>query len=128
MTNTLEMTEVLSANDAFYAAFRACDYGAMNTLWAQSHDVAVYHPGWPGIVGRAAVMESWHRIMMVGSPPPIRPHDTNVILNGSTAIVFCYEDLGTARTVATNTFVREDGNWRMSHHQAAGLPETGDTQ
>jgi ketosteroid isomerase-like protein len=113
---------VLAANEAFYAAFRARDIAAMDALWARERQVAVYHPGWPGIEGREGVMESWYRILVAGSTPDIRPLDPTVILNGTTAIVFCTEDLGDSSAIASNTFVREDGAWRLAHHQAAGLP------
>ena len=114
---------ILAANDAFYAAFRGGDLEAMDALWARSHDVAVFHPGWPGLSGRDEVMESWYRIMFVGEPPAVYPIEPTVIMNGTCAVVFCTEDLGHARTIASNTFVREDGAWRISHHQATGLPE-----
>ena len=113
---------VLAANEAFYAAFRARDIAAMDALWSRTKPVAVFHPGWPGIEGREEVMDSWYRILMVGSPPDIRPLEPTVILNGSTAVVFCTEDLGDDAAIATNTFVREGTGWRLTHHQAAGLP------
>lgn len=113
---------VLAANEAFYAAFRARDIAAMDAMWARSHAVAVYHPGWPGIEGREHVMESWYRILAEGAPPDVRPVEPTVILNGTAAVVFCTEDLGESRAIASNTFVREDGAWRLIHHQAAGLP------
>ena len=124
MSDTIAQTEVLAANEAFYAAFRAGDYETMNSLWSPRVDVAVFHPGWPGIVGREDVMDSWHRIMHLGAPPDVFPRRQKVILNGSTAIVFCIEDMLAARTVASNVFVREDGAWRMTHHQAAALPDS----
>ena len=113
---------VLAANEAFYAAFRSRDIAAMDALWSRTRSVAVYHPGWPGIEGRDQVMHSWYRILVVGSPPDIRPLEPKVILNGSTAVLFCTEDLGGNAAIATNTFVREGGTWRLTHHQAAGLP------
>jgi len=113
---------VLAANEAFYAAFRARDIASMDALWSRKKAVAVYHPGWPGIEGRDDVMESWYRILVTGSTPEIRPLDPTVILNGTTAVVFCTEDLGDSSAIASNTFVREDGAWRLTHHQSAGLP------
>lgn len=113
---------ILAANDAFYTAFRTRDFDTMDELWARQHDVAVFHPGWPGIDGRDEVLESWYRIMFVGDPPEVFPSEPTVILNGSTAVVFCTEDMGDARVIASNTFVREEGAWRICHHQATGLP------
>lgn len=121
--STTDEFAILEANDAFYTAFRTRDFDSMDELWARQHDVAVYHPGWRGIDGRDAVMASWYRIMFVGEPPEIFPSEPTVIVNGTSAVVFCTEDVGDCRVIASNTFVLEDGTWRICHHQAAGLPD-----
>jgi hypothetical protein len=54
--------------------------------------------------------------------PDIDVSDATVIRNGKTAMVFCTEHLGQVSLIATNTFVVEQGEWRMVHHQAAHLP------
>ncbi len=43
------------------------------------------------------------------------------------AIVVCYETVGQFTLVATNVFVREEGAWRMVHHQSGEtqLPQGG---
>lgn len=46
-------------------------------------------------------------------------HDERVHFLGPVAIVICEEDLSTSTLVATNLFVREDGAWRLVHHQAS---------
>lgn len=124
-----EKQRILAANEAFYAAFRAADFEAMEALWAKRHKVCVYHPNWPGIDTRDAVMESWYRILVLGDPPPVQTIDPLVIASGDTAMVICREDLGGAHLIATNVFVKEDGSWMMTHHQASRLPraarETG---
>ena len=113
---------VLTANDAFYAAFRSGDFQLMEDLWSKTRKVAVFHPNWPGIEGREDVMASWYQVMMVAEPPAIYPCDEKVILNGNTAMVICREDLGSREMIATNTFVRESAGWRITHHQASRLP------
>ena len=118
-----EKAEVLAANGRFYAAFRGADFEAMDALWSRRRDVSVFHPSWPGISGRRDVMESWFRIMIEGTPPDIRPLDPLVILTGATALVICDEAVGDSRMIATNVFVKEDGAWHMTHHQATQLPE-----
>lgn len=120
---TRSKSAVLAANEAFYTAFRDGDYGVMQTLWSHTHEVTVYHPGWPGIAGRDEVMESWYRILAVGTPPNVHALGPNVIVNGKTAMVTCTEDLGEMRIVATNTFVEEAGVWKMIGHQAQHMPD-----
>ncbi len=120
---TQAKSAVLAANEAFYAAFRSRDYAAMMVLWSQVHEVTVYHPGWPGIFGHEEVMESWYRILRIGTPPSVQARDINVILNGTIAMVTCTEDLGGAQMIATNTFVQESGDWKMIGHQAQPLSD-----
>ena len=120
--HAVEDKRVRIANEAFYAAFRAADFDAMDALWSRSRSVAVYHPNWQGITGRDAVMASWYRIMVEGAPPEIFPHDQIVILSGNGAFVICTEHMGGVQTIATNTFVFEEGQWRLTHHQATPLP------
>lgn len=122
MNNQIEEAVILEANDAFYSAFRRRDYLAMEDLWSRRDGVCCYHPGWPGIMGREDVLDSWYSILVMGDTPDIDVSDTTVIRHGSTAMVFCTEHLGEVALIATNTFVVEDGRWRMVHHQAAHLP------
>lgn len=122
-STTHAKSAVLAANEAFYTAFRNGDYTAMQTLWSDHHEVTVYHPGWPGILGREEVMESWHRILEVGRPPNVKALSANVIVNGKTAMVTCTEDLGEVRMVATNTFAKEASGWKLIGHQAQHMPD-----
>ncbi|MDA7947950.1 MAG: nuclear transport factor 2 family protein [Hyphomicrobiaceae bacterium] len=117
-----EKQRVLAANEAFYSAFRNADFEAMEALWSRNRKVSVYHPNWPGIADRDAVMESWYRILISGDPPQVRAHAPTVVMTGRTALVICQEDLESTRLIATNVFVLEDGEWRMTNHQASRLP------
>ncbi len=118
---TVVQQQVLSANEAFYAAFRGSDLEAMDAIWAKKADVAVIHPGWPSLDGRKNVMESWRGIMASGVPN-IHSVDPKVYVNGDSAFVICYEHVGGGFLIATNIFVRESGAWRMVHHQAGPTP------
>ena len=118
---TAVQKQVLSANEAFYAAFRGSDLKAMDAVWAKKADVAVIHPGWPSLDGRKNVMESWRGIMASGVPD-IHSVDPKVYVNGDSAFVICYEDIGSGFLIATNVFVKEGGAWRMVHHQAGPTP------
>lgn len=121
-STTRAKSAVLAANEAFYAAFRDGDYKSMNDLWAAEHAVTVHHPGWHHISGREEVMESWYRILKLGRPPKVQAIDPSVIVNGTTAMVTCVEDVGEVRLVATNTFVTENGTWKLIGHQAQHMP------
>jgi ketosteroid isomerase-like protein len=118
---------VLFANDAFYTAFAARDMTALQSVWSRRDAVSCVHPGWGPLAGREAVMESWEGILTGRHPPEITCHDARAFVLGDAAYVICFERIGDTTLVATNVFVREDGAWRMVHHQAAVCPplETG---
>src|SRR5436305_10285912 len=112
---------VLAANLEFYRAFSARDLLAMDALWARQAPVACIHPGWPVLADRDAVMESWHGILGNPDAPRIACYDERVLLFGDTALVLCEEELDGDTLVASNFFVREDGSWRIAHHQAGQM-------
>ena len=109
---------VLAANEAFYRAFSAGDMVAMEALWARQRAVTCSHPGWAVLRGRDAVMESWRVILESPGRPQISCRDAVIDVIGDAAFVTCYEDVDQGILAATNIFVREDGAWRMAHHQA----------
>ena len=116
----------LFANDAFYVAFAAADLEAMDRLWARTEAVSCIHPGWPALLGREAVMESWRGILGNPDAPAVAMHNARAVLVGRVANIICYEAIGGQTLVATNTFVMEDGEARLVHHQAgpcADAPE-----
>jgi len=116
--------DVLAANRAFYGAFAASDYAAMDAIWASEAPVACVHPGWPALRGREAVMKSWARILAHPSPPKIAFGDAAVQSLGDLAIVVCREIVDGRPLVATNVFVREDGRWKIVHHHSGALAQT----
>ena len=118
---TTETDAVLAANLEFYRAFGTCDYPAMNALWARLAPVQCIHPGWPAIIGREAVMRSWRNLLTSPEPTRVACHDDQAILHHDFALVICEEELSAGNLVATNMFVKEDGRWRMVHHQASPL-------
>lgn len=116
---------VLFANDAFYLAFRGRDMDAMSDIWAAGLPVTCIHPGWPPLFGREEVLESWAGIFSGDAPPEVVCHGATAHVYGETAAVICYEQLPDSYLIATNYFAREDGIWRIVHHQAgptAGVP------
>ena len=112
---------ILAANLEFYRAFATRDFAAMEALWAKAAPVACVHPGWPALADRQAVMESWRGILSNPEAPRIVCYDEQVFLYGDTALVVCEEELGGGTLIASNLFVREDGAWRIAHHQAGQL-------
>jgi ketosteroid isomerase-like protein len=110
---------VLRANDEFYRAFAARDMTAMDAIWSKTHDVFVIHPGWPKLEGRAAVMQSWFRILSSSTSPDISITDAAARMSGGTAIVTCNELVDGIILKALNVFAREaDGSWKMISHEA----------
>lgn len=113
--------EVLEANEGFYRAFARRDPEAMARSWAERHPVACVHPGWDVLDGREKVMESWRRILGSGDAPDLRCELAEARVLGDVAFVTCHEVLEGGRLAATNVFVREEGAWRLVHHQATPI-------
>lgn len=119
---------VLAANAAFYEAFARQNLRAMEALWARRAPVVCIHPGWDALRGYDEVMASWRSILRGPGAPLISCAAATAHLLGETAFVVCTEVLPGARLVATNLFTREDGAWRLVHHQAgptSSRPEPG---
>ena len=112
-----EREAVLFANDAFYLCFAGEDVHSMDRLWASNAPVTCIHPGWEALYGREEVLESW-RSIIAGGAPNIRCREPEVSIYGDFANVICYEEMDGGHLIATNTFVREAGQWKMVHHQA----------
>jgi ketosteroid isomerase-like protein len=113
--------EVLDANSAFYRAFSARDLAAMDALWSLRTPVICVHPGWDALRGRDDVMDSWRAILTGDESPHIGCSHAFAQVHGDVAIVVCREHIPGGQLVATNLFVREDGLWRIVHHQASPL-------
>ena len=98
----------------------------MAGLWAKSPEVSCLHPGWNLLRGDD-VMESWRRILSNPDQLRIVSGGAGVTLLGDAALVLCRELVGGAALIATNLFVREDGDWRLLHHHS-GPVSTPDAQ
>ena len=124
-----EHAAVNFANEAFYLAFSTRDLEAMGALWARHAPVTCIHPGWSALIGRDAVMESWQAILTNPNSPAVDCRKSAAHLFGDVGYVICYETLDQGILVATNIFVREEGTWKMTHHQAGAtesVPEDDD--
>lgn len=109
---------VLAANQAFYDAFAEGDLDALDALWAKGVPVACIHPGWDALYGRKEVMASWRSILSGDHAPEVTCLEPTAHLLGDTALVICGESIDDHYLIATNVFVREDGRWKLCHHQA----------
>ena len=122
----MDLDAVLAVNAEFYTAFAERDFQAMDGLWARRSPVACIHPGWPPVTGRDDVMASWGQILGNAGSPAVECVSPEALFCGDAIFVICYERIEDSLLAATNIFVREDGLWRMVHHQAgpsAGAPE-----
>ena len=124
MTAHPEYEAVLAANEAFYRAFNQRDVALMESVWSASDEIACVHPGWNALRGREPVLESWRNIISNPDQPRIVTGGASVIFNGDVAIVLCRELVGGSPLHATNVFVREDGAWKLLHHQSGPVYAT----
>ena len=114
--------ELLFANEAFYAAFAGGDQEAMTALWAKGGPVACLHPRAALLSGLDEVLESWRQILAAPNRPDIRCRAPKAFVQGETGFVVCYEEVQGGYLIATNIFAREQGQWKMVHHQAGPAP------
>jgi len=120
---------ILFANEAFYAAFASGNMEAMNDIWADNAPLVCLHPGATPIFDRAEIMRSWEHILADAGVSDMKMRAPRVLAYDGFALVTCYETMGGGALIATNAFIREDGNWRMISHQAgpcADAPEDDD--
>jgi hypothetical protein len=113
--------EILFANEAFYLAFAAGDFEAMDKLWAQHADVLCTHPGWSVLSGRDVVIESWRAILDGDQDTTVECWNAVAWDYGNFALVTCHELIDGNALSVTNAFVQEDGQWRMVHHHAGPM-------
>src|ERR1019366_8338336 len=84
---------ILAANAAYYRAFTSADFAAMSRIWADDN-VSCIHPGWPVLLGRQAILESYREILRNPDQERIEPRNETVMAAGEEARVFCVEFVG----------------------------------
>jgi hypothetical protein len=112
--------DILAAHAAYYRAFTEGDFAAMSRIWAEDN-VSCIHPGWPVLIGRQAILDSYREILRNPNQDRIEPRNETVLTGADEARVICVEFVGGAALAATNLFRRIDGAWRMTHHQASPI-------
>ena len=112
-----DQVSVLFANEAFYAAFAGRDIKAMDELRCRP-DVTCIHPGWPPLLGRDSVMQSWRAILSNPASPAISCGNATAYVFADAAYVLCHENVEQTFLAATNVFLHEKAGWKMVHHHA----------
>ncbi|MCX7899334.1 MAG: nuclear transport factor 2 family protein [Methylocystis sp.] len=111
---------LIAVNRAYYRAFGARDLRAMENLWADD-GISCVHPGWPALLGRAAILGSYRDIFRNPNQDAVSARDEKTLLQGEDGRVFCVEQVGGSLLLATNWFRLIDGARRLIHHQASPL-------
>jgi len=114
------MDDILAANALYYSAFSSGDFARMSELWADE-DVSCVHPGWPILIGRQAVLESYKNILRNPMQETIVVREEVAIVSARDGRVCCVEMAGDMPLATTNWFRRIHGLWRMIHHQASPI-------
>jgi ketosteroid isomerase-like protein len=117
---------ILAANAAYYRAFSTGDFAAMTHIWGED-GVSCVHPGWPALLGRDDILESYRGILASLNRVRITHQDDTVIVAGDEARVLCVEIVEGAALAATNIYRRVGGAWRMVHHQASPIAVIAET-
>jgi len=111
---------ILGANAAYYNAFEKGDFAKMSTIWAED-DVSCVHPGWPVLIGRQAILDSYRNILRNPNQERIEHRHDTPMISGGDGRVFCIEIVGGMALAVTNWFRWVDGAWRLIHHQASPI-------
>ena len=112
---------LLAANADYYRAFASGDFAAMSRIWADDDGVSCIHPGWPALLGRDVILDSYRGILHSSNRVRIAFRDDTAIVAGDEGRVLCVEIVEGAALAATNCYRRVGGAWRMTHHQASPI-------
>ncbi len=143
MSRAVNRTDVDEVHAEFYAAFEAGDFDRMSAVWADgpyADGVSCVHPGWTMLRGREEVLRSWALIMANTTYIQFVLTDVETDVYGDHAVVTCKENVLTAdedtetgflaggSIVATNVFVRSDGEWRLLLHHGSPVLNVVDAE
>lgn len=143
MSRAVNRTDVDEVHAEFYAAFEAGDFDRMSAVWADgpyAGGVSCVHPGWTMLRGREEVLRSWALIMANTTYIQFVLTDVETDVYGDHAVVTCKENVLTAdedtetgflaggSIVATNVFVRSDGEWRLLLHHGSPVLNVVDAE
>lgn len=112
-------------NAEFYSSFEARSLDRMSELWEHSDEVRCTHPGWPTLKGWGAVSASFYNLFQSAPGLQFLLSDTDVRLEGSSALVFTTENLlgeAVGTTVSSLNVLRYDPasrGWKVIAHHAS---------
>ena len=89
----LDFAEVEDANLRFYRAFETLDLAQMDAVWLHTERARCIHPGWPLIVGWAAIRSSWETIFANTTEMRFTIEDARVAGGPDLAWVTCTENI-----------------------------------
>ena len=131
MTNDT-VQQIEAANEELYSAFEAGDLDRMGRLWVDGSVAELarcVHPGADAVSGRENVLRSWALVMANTEYLQFIVTDVRTSLADGMAVVTCTENIlgpgaqedsfGAGVAVATNGFVKHEGQWRMWLHHAS---------
>jgi ketosteroid isomerase-like protein len=129
-----DLAGIEAANLGFYRAFETLDLARMDAVWLHEERAQCVHPGWPLIVGWAAIRQSWETIFANTTEMRFTISDARVAVRGDLAWVTCTENIlsdvqgrvSVTSLLATNVFERAAGGWRMVHHHASHVLGSAD--
>jgi ketosteroid isomerase-like protein len=121
------LAQVEEANLRFYRAFETLDLAQMDAVWLHTERAQCVHPGWPLIVGWAAIRDSWETIFANTTEMRFTIGDARVAGGPDLAWVTCTENIladvqgrvSVTSLLATNVFEHASDGWRMVHHHAS---------
>ena len=124
-----DVAEIEEANVRFYRAFETLELAQMDAVWVHSERAQCVHPGWPLIVGWAAIRGSWETIFANTTEMRFTISDARVGGAADVAWVTCTENIlsdvqgrvAATSLLATNIFERTLDGWQMIHHHASHI-------
>lgn len=130
-----DLTGVEEANSHFYRAFERLDIDEMDGLWVHAERAQCIHPGWPLIVGWAAIRASWETIFANTTEMRFTLGDVRVSGGPEVAWLTCTENIlsqvggrvSVTSLLATNVFERAVDGWRMVLHHASHILAAAET-
>ena len=120
---------IQAANAQFYRALETLDIHEMDRVWAHGEHVKCVHPGWPLLVGWAAVRASWATIFANTAEMSFTLSNVEVVTASELAWVTCTENIlsevrgrvTVTSVLATNVFERDADRWLLVHHHASHI-------